>query len=128
MEATGLTSQAPSDKLNAVDLTRCKACGRWCTLRPLACPECGSCSLGFQRASGKGKVKSLTVVHRAPDPQWREKVPYVVVLVNTDEGPVVMGHAASDVRLGDCVVTKLFDHGEQQLVRFVKADCVVLTP
>ncbi|MCD8504942.1 MAG: OB-fold domain-containing protein [Burkholderiaceae bacterium] len=67
-------------------------------------------------------MKSVTVVHRAPDPFWRTKVPYAVALVNTDEGPVLMGHADEGVRIGDRVKAHLFVHADQQLVRFVKCD------
>jgi len=40
-------------------------------------------------ASGRGRIHSYTVVHRAP-PEYREEVPYVVALVELDEGVRMM--------------------------------------
>ena len=40
-------------------------------------------------ASGRGRIHSYTVVHRAP-PEYRDEVPYVVALVELDEGVRMM--------------------------------------
>jgi uncharacterized OB-fold protein len=41
------------------------------------------------RASGRGTVHSFTVVHRAP-PEFVAEAPYVVALVDLEEGPRMM--------------------------------------
>jgi uncharacterized OB-fold protein len=45
--------------------------------------------LEWVEASGAGRVHSFTVVHRAP-PDYRDEVPYVVALVDLDEGVRMM--------------------------------------
>ena len=40
-------------------------------------------------ASGRGRIHSYTVVHRA-SPEYRDEVPYVVALVELDEGVRMM--------------------------------------
>jgi uncharacterized OB-fold protein len=40
-------------------------------------------------ARGSGRIHSFTVVHRAP-PDYRDDVPYVVALVELDEGVRMM--------------------------------------
>ena len=42
--------------------------------------------------SGRGKVFSFVVFHRAYHPAWEGKVPYNVALVELDEGPIVLSN------------------------------------
>ncbi|WP_028139131.1 Zn-ribbon domain-containing OB-fold protein [Bradyrhizobium japonicum] len=51
------------------------------------CRNCGSESLTHRAASGRGKVHSFSVVHRAPGPAFKDDVPYAVLLVDLAEGP-----------------------------------------
>jgi uncharacterized OB-fold protein len=51
------------------------------------CRHCGSENLSHRAASGRGKVHSFSVVHRAPGPAFRDDVPYAVLLVDLEEGP-----------------------------------------
>ena len=51
------------------------------------CRQCGSDNLTHRAASGRGKVHSFSVVHRAPGPAFKEDVPYAVLLVDLEEGP-----------------------------------------
>lgn len=51
------------------------------------CRQCGSENLSHRAASGRGKVHSFSVVHRAPGPAFKEDVPYAVLLVDLEEGP-----------------------------------------
>lgn len=59
------------------------------------------------QASGKATVYSYTVVHRAPRPDLAEAVPYVVALVDLEEGVRLMTNvvrcATEDVRIGMAV-------------------------
>ena len=58
----------------------------------------------WHEASGRGTVYSYTVVHRAPDPSFEALLPYVVALVELDEGPRMLGILETDevasVRIG----------------------------
>ena len=51
------------------------------------CRQCGSENLRHRAASGRGKVLSFSVVHRAPGPAFKADVPYAVILVDLEEGP-----------------------------------------
>ncbi|OZI34000.1 hypothetical protein CAL29_10590 [Bordetella genomosp. 10] len=101
-----------------LDMQRCADCGAWWALRPYACAACGGTSLAWTRASGEGVVTACSVVHRAPDAAWREYAPYTLVLVRLREGPVLMGHAAPGVAVGDAVAGQVWAHGQHLLLRF----------
>ncbi|HEV7801491.1 MAG TPA: OB-fold domain-containing protein, partial [Burkholderiales bacterium] len=71
-------------------LPRCTACSRWHFYPRALCPYCSSDKLEWQSASGRGEVYSYTVVHRAPSPAFAAEVPYVVAIVELEEGPHLM--------------------------------------
>jgi uncharacterized OB-fold protein len=51
------------------------------------CPRCRSDGVGWSEVSGRGKVFSYVVFHRVYDSSFADDVPYVVALVELDEGP-----------------------------------------
>lgn len=57
--------------------------------RPL-CPTCWSTEISWREATGRARVESFSVVHRAPNETFAAEVPYVVALVLLDEGPRMM--------------------------------------
>jgi len=59
------------------------------------CRHCGSENLSHRAASGRGKVHSFSVVHRAPGPAFRDDVPYAVLLVELEEGPRMISSLVS---------------------------------
>jgi hypothetical protein len=66
---------------------RCRACGDWRWTPQLACPRCWSEDAEWAETRGRGTVYSYTaVVHRAVDPA-RFRTPYVLAVVQLDEGP-----------------------------------------
>lgn len=71
------------------EIQRCTACARHVFYPRLHCPHCGSAELQWVSASGRATVHSYTVVHRAP-PAFAEEAPYVVALVDLEEGPRMM--------------------------------------
>lgn len=85
------------------ELQRCTACGRHVFYPRLVCPHCGGGPLEWVSASGRGTVHSFTVVHRAP-PAFAAEVPYVVALVDLEEGPRMMtrllGAEPAEVHIG----------------------------
>lgn len=61
---------------------------------------------GWTELSGLGTVYSFTIVHQAASRAFRERVPYVVALVDLDEGPRVLTNIETDpagVRIGQRV-------------------------
>ena len=61
-------------------------------MRMRHCAACGNAELGWKDCSGKGTVFSYTVVHRAPDPAFRADVPYVIAVVELEEGARLMSN------------------------------------
>jgi uncharacterized OB-fold protein len=68
---------------------RCRACGRHVFYPRAVCPHCTVGELAWVEARGAGVVHSFTVVHRAPA-EYREEAPYVVALIDLDEGVRLM--------------------------------------
>lgn len=67
-------------------LQHCQACNKPIFYPRAACPHCGSERLGWQDASGKGKIYSFTtVLSNAPSP-FIADMPYVVAVVELAEG------------------------------------------
>jgi uncharacterized OB-fold protein len=65
---------------------QCSRCGHRQHYPRAVCLECGSDRLDWVKASGRAVIHSFTVSHRSPDPE-RFPPPYVVALVDLDEGP-----------------------------------------
>jgi uncharacterized OB-fold protein len=51
------------------------------------CPQCLSNRLEWFDASGKGSLYSFTVARRPTSPDFEQDVPYVIAVVELDEGP-----------------------------------------
>jgi uncharacterized OB-fold protein len=85
-------------------LPRCESCGQHHFYPRPACPHCGGARIAWAEASGRGTVYSFSVVHRAPGPAFAGDVPYVVAIVETEEGPHlltrIVGIAPDQVRIG----------------------------
>ena len=75
---------------HAPQLQRCAACRTFIFYPRAICPSCGGSALHWEPVSGKGTLYSFTIVHRATVPDFRPDVPYVVALVDLDEGPRLM--------------------------------------
>lgn len=99
-----------------LELQRCAACGKiWFFPRP-ACVACGAERFRWIVASGRGRVHSHSIVHRAPSPEFRARLPYVVALVDLEEGPRMManivGTGALEVSIGDALELTFEERGE----------------
>lgn len=85
----------------------CKNCGHIQFPPRHLCVKCWNDNLVWIDNAGQGQVESFTIVHRAPTPDLRDNVPYVVALVVFSEGPRlitnVIGPSALDVAIGDAI-------------------------
>jgi uncharacterized OB-fold protein len=73
-----------------LDIQRCRSCARHVFYpRASVCPHCGGLGLDWVTATGRGNVHTFTVVHRAP-PGFASEAPYVVALIDLEEGPRMM--------------------------------------
>jgi uncharacterized OB-fold protein len=75
-------------------LPGCSGCGR--TRFPIApvCPHCGWEAWEWRSLSGLGRVHSWVRYHRQYVPAFEPLVPYSVVTVQMDEGPLLVGRFA----------------------------------
>ncbi len=89
------------------------------------CPSCGSLSVNWVEASGKGTIYSYTVNRRGAGdlPEYREPVPYVLAYVELAEGPRIMTNIVDcdveTVKIGQAVELVFHDTGQgMALARF----------
>ncbi|MEH7177981.1 Zn-ribbon domain-containing OB-fold protein [Neobacillus vireti] len=73
-------------------IQQCSDCGRHQFYPRIICTDCSSKNVKWVRASGKGKVLSYTIVHRAISKAYKSEVPYVIALIDLDEGPTMMSN------------------------------------
>jgi uncharacterized OB-fold protein len=82
---------------------RCTHCGRLRYPAGVVCPACLGGDAEWHQLSGRGKVFSFVVFHRAYHPAWEGKVPYNVALIELDEGPIMLSNVV-DVDNADLAV------------------------
>ena len=96
----------------------CPACSyRWYFRRDF-CPGCGFGSPVELQASGLGTIHAATLVTRAPSDALRAHAPYLIVLVDADEGFRLMGHGAPQVGIGARVRCRFVSFGGRLIPLF----------
>jgi uncharacterized OB-fold protein len=73
-------------KAHAIQLQRCGECGQFVYYPRPVCPRCFSDALAWTPVSGRGVVHAFTIPHRHPNPAFAASVPYVVALIELEEG------------------------------------------
>lgn len=68
-------------------LRRCVGCAKAYFYPRDLCPGCGDRNVEWMQASGRGTLHTFAIVHRAPLPAFRDSVPFVVAMVDLEEGP-----------------------------------------
>ncbi len=68
-------------------LQHCLNCGFVQFYQRALCGRCLGASLEHRPASGRGTIYSFSTVHRPPSAEFKDDVPYTVVLVELREGP-----------------------------------------
>jgi uncharacterized OB-fold protein len=72
-------------------LQKCGRCGRVRHYPQVLCPFCRSADVRPVEADPGGTVLSWTVTEHAFDPSVADQVPYVLVIVDMDEGVRILG-------------------------------------
>lgn len=70
---------------------RCGACQTAFLYPRIRCPKCGSEQVAWIRASGRGRLYSYVINHMAA-PGWQGEVPYVIAVVQLEEGPRMLSN------------------------------------
>jgi uncharacterized OB-fold protein len=100
----------------------CPGCGSVWYFRRDFCPRCGASEPETRQASGRGMVHALSVVARAPSAELRAHAPYVILLVDAEEGFRMMAHGAPGLAIGDNVVARFSKLGERLVPRFEREE------
>jgi len=69
---------------------RCAHCGHAQFPPRSLCVACHGRDLAWRESARRGQIHSFTVVHRAPTAAFKGDVPYVLALVDLDEGFRIM--------------------------------------
>jgi uncharacterized OB-fold protein len=79
-------------------LQRC-VCGEMRVPPIAACPNCLATAWTWHAAHGGGRLHSWVVYHVAFHPDFRDRLPYNVALVELDEGPRMITNIIDDSEL-----------------------------
>ncbi len=105
-------------KEHRLALPRCEDCEQFWFPPSRTCPHCLSGNFAFKDVSGRGKVFSYVTFHRVYRPAFAEEVPYVVALVELEEGPRlltnILGVSHEDVRC-EMPVEVVFDDYDEDI-------------
>ena len=71
-------------------IQECAVCGHLQFYPRVICTACRGRELGWKEAMGTGSVYSYTVVRRPPSDAFAKDVPYVLALIDLDEGVRLM--------------------------------------
>jgi uncharacterized protein len=115
-------SQAYWDAARAGTLLiqRCATCGRYQFYPRGHCAACFAPDPAWVPASGRGRLHTYTVVNRTPNAEFAADCPYVLAIVELDEGPRLTarivgeaGHLADglvcDARVGVVFTPRITD-------------------
>ena len=109
-------------------LPRCDVCHEHIWYPRLVCPFCGSQSVSYVESGGMGTIYSFTVVRRGSG-AYRDVVPYVLAMVELDEGPIMMtnvvGADPETIAVGmsvRVVFERAGDDGADAIPRFTPQD------
>lgn len=72
---------------------KCKQCGTITVPPKITCGQCAGTDMDVVELSGKGEIQTFTTVFVPPEEREAE-APYIIVLVQLDEGPWIMGNLA----------------------------------
>lgn len=99
-------------KAKRLMLPRCNSCGQYWFPPSQRCRHCLAADFAWKAAAGTGRIYSFVVYHRVYHPAFEDDVPYVVAIVELDEGPRlltnIVGTPPEDVRC-DARVRVMFE-------------------
>jgi uncharacterized OB-fold protein len=72
-------------------LQRCSACGAAYFYPRSSCPTCGSTEVTWFTSSGRARLYTYVISHRAA-PGFEDQVPYAIAVVELDEGPRMLSN------------------------------------
>ncbi|MEM0106799.1 MAG: Zn-ribbon domain-containing OB-fold protein [Candidatus Micrarchaeaceae archaeon] len=104
--------------------TKCEKCGTTYFPPRIICKNCGRESKMKEfKLSGNGEIYTYTKIHSSTE-TFKEDTPYIIVMVKTDEGPLIEGHLidnGKDPKIGarvKVVFRKMFAEGDEGLIHY----------
>jgi uncharacterized OB-fold protein len=99
-------------------MQKCRQCGHIRYPISFVCPQCSSIEAEWTLLSGKGSIYSFTVYRVAYHEAFKGDIPYVVAIIQLDEGPRmesnIIGCRVEDVRV-EMPVTVSFEKVTDQV-------------
>ena len=65
---------------------RCEACGEHQWYPRAHCVACGAGEPAWVEAAGTGRLHTFSVLHKTPNPEFAADLPYVLAIIELDEG------------------------------------------
>lgn len=95
-------------KAHELRIPKCTQCGALFFPPQGICPKCLSDKIGYQKASGRGAIYSMSIVHQNRSPGFRDEVPYIIAYITLDEGVQMFSNVVGvkdpyQVKVGDPV-------------------------
>lgn len=88
-------------------IEECASCGHAYLYPRRMCPSCWSDDVRWRDVSGRGVLYTYSVVRMNDLPPFNERVPYVLAMVDLEEGPRLMtnleGVSLADIEIGMAV-------------------------
>ena len=101
---------------------RCDACSALVFYPRRHCPACGSGSLSWHTASGRGRIYTFSIVRQSYHPFFRSQAPYVVAWIDLEEGPRLLSNVLTDeveaIRIGQEVTLEWEEHEDLSIPLF----------
>jgi uncharacterized OB-fold protein len=84
-------------------IQECKTCGHRQWYPRAMCTKCAA-DVEWLECSGKGEIHTFTVIRQMGMRPFRDELPYVIAMVQLEEGPLVFGNVTGiepdEVRIG----------------------------
>jgi len=106
-------------KQHRLVVQRCQECGYFNHPPRPACDACQSQQLQFEPVSGRGTIYSFTVMHQPNIAGFEDQIPYVNILVELEEQPLLFmvsdltGAEKDQVRIGGQVEVYFEDANDE---------------
>lgn len=104
-------------KQHRLSIQRCGSCNEYVFYPRTICPHCGSGDLAWTDVSGRATLYSFTIARKATARPWAEDVPYVIAIVELEEGPRmtsnIVGCPVDDVRIGMPLIASFQDVSDE---------------
>ncbi len=102
-------------RLHRLVIQHCTGCQRPQFYPRVFCRHCMCDALEWRDCTGRGRIYTFTINHRAANAHMADKLPYAVAMVTLDEGVRMMGNVIGNLgalRIDAPVVVRFLDMDE----------------